>query len=502
MTAKKQVALIVLDGWGHREEIKDNAIAAAHTPYFDSLERGYPCSTLDASEESVGLPEGQIGNSEVGHMTIGAGRIIDTDLVRITKAIKNGTFKDTPAFKAAFDHALRHNSTLHILGLVSPGGIHSHEEHLYALLQAAKEAGLTKVAIHAFTDGRDVAPQSAHKSLSRLENLCETLGIGAVASVCGRFFAMDRDNNWDRADRAWKAICEGTGNICEIKPSSKVEEMHKEGALDEHLEPMVCVDAEGKSYPLQENDAVIFANFRSDRARMLSELIAKEAQTKGLYFVTLTEYDSKSTAHVAFPPQRVETTLAAEISKAGLTQAHIAETEKYPHATYFLNGGRETPYEGETHILVESRKDVPTHDLAPEMRAKEIADKAIEQIENGTNFIFINFANADMVGHTANVPAIITAVETVDSELKRVLEVLHTNGGCAFITADHGNAEVNIDSETGAKHTAHTLNIVPAILTEKGHTLSSGTLADVAPTILTLLGLPVPASMTGIVLIS
>lgn len=501
MPAKKQVALIVLDGWGHRKELEHNAIAEANTPFFDSLMQEYPCSTLDASEESVGLPAGQIGNSEVGHMTIGAGRTIDTDLVRITKAIRTGTFKDTPAFAAAFDHAKRHGSTLHLLGLVSSGGIHSHEEHIHALLEAAKEAGLKKVAIHAFTDGRDVAPQSAHKSLANLENLCETLGIGAVASVCGRFFAMDRDNNWDRAERAWKVICDGSGNVCEVKPSSKVEEMHRDGALDEHLEPMVCVDGEGRSYPLQENDAVIFANFRSDRARMLSELIAKEAVTKGLYFVTLTEYDAKINAHVAFPPQRVETTLAAEISKAGLTQAHIAETEKYPHATYFLNGGRETPHEGETHILVESRKDVPTHDLAPEMRAKEIADKAIEQIESGTNFLFINFANADMVGHTANVPAIITAVETVDRELKRVLDALHAKGGVAFITSDHGNAEVNMDTETGAKHTAHTLNIVPAILTEKGHSLASGTLADVAPTVLTIFGLPIPPSMNGKVLI-
>jgi len=500
MDTKKQVALIVLDGWGHREDVHDNAIANAATPFFDSLWNGFPHATLDASEESVGLPQGQIGNSEVGHMTIGAGRVIDTDLVRITKAIRNGSFNTNPAFVAAFDHVRRHGSTLHIMGLVSPGGIHSHEDHIHALIHAAKDAGLTKVAIHAFTDGRDVAPQSADKSLEKLEELCEKLKIGFVASVCGRFFAMDRDNNWDRADRAWKAICDGTGNVCEVKPSSKVKDLHKNGALDEHLEPMVCVDTTGTPTPLSQNDAVIFANFRSDRARMLSELVAKEAETKGLYFVTLTEYDAKIKSHVAFPPERVATTLAAEIAKAGLSQAHIAETEKYPHATYFLNGGRTEPHEREVHILVESRKDVPTHDLAPEMRAKEIADKAIEQIENGTNFLFINFANADMVGHTANVPALITAIETIDRELKRVLDALHARGGVAFITADHGNAETNIDHETGVKHTAHTLNIVPAILTERGHTLRSGTLADVAPTILTLYHLPIPPSMTGQVL--
>lgn len=501
MDAKKQIALIVLDGWGHREDTKDNAIADAKTPFFDSLWDEYPHSTLDASEEKVGLPEGQIGNSEVGHMTIGAGRVIDTDLVRITKTIRNGTFASNPAFTAAFDHVTRHESTLHIMGLVSSGGIHSHEEHLHALIGAAKEAGLTRVAIHAFTDGRDVAPQSAHKSLARLEELCEKLGVGFVATVCGRFFAMDRDNNWERAERAWQAISLGNGSVCEIKPSEAVAALHKGGALDEHLEPMVCVDTAGQSYPISENDAVIFANFRSDRARMLSELVAKDAPGKGLYFVTLTEYDPAIPAHVAFPPERVQTTLAAEISKAGLSQAHIAETEKYPHATYFLNGGRKEPHEGEVHVLVESRKDVPTHDLAPEMRAKEIADKAIEQIESGTDFLFVNFANADMVGHTANVPALITAVETIDRELKRVLDVLHAKGGAAFITSDHGNAETNIDHETGAKHTAHTLNIVPAILTEKGHVLSSGTLADVAPTILTLYKLPIPPSMNGTVLI-
>lgn len=500
MDSKKQVALIVLDGWGHREDTKDNAIADAKTPFFDSLWNTYPHSTLDASEEKVGLPEGQIGNSEVGHMTIGAGRVIDTDLVRITKAIRNNTFNSTPAFVAAFDHAKRHGSTLHIMGLVSPGGIHSHEEHVHALVHAAKDAGLTKVAIHAFTDGRDVAPQSAHKSLASLEELCEELGVGFVATVCGRFFAMDRDNNWDRAERAWQAISSGDGTVCEIKPSEAVAQLHKTGALDEHLEPMVCVDTTGTSYQISENDAVIFANFRSDRARMLSELVAKDSASKGLYFVTLTEYDPKINAHVAFPPERVGTTLAAEISKAGLTQAHIAETEKYPHATYFLNGGRKEPHEGEVHVLVESRKDVQTHDLAPEMRAKEIADKAIEQIESGTDFLFINFANADMVGHTANVPALITAIETIDRELARVLNALHARGGFAFITSDHGNAETNIDHETGVKHTAHTLNIVPAILTQQGHTLKNGTLADVAPTILTLYELPIPSSMNGVVL--
>ncbi len=496
----KQIALIVLDGWGSRADTENNAIAEAKTPFFDSLLAQYPHTTLDASEENVGLPSGQIGNSEVGHMTIGAGRVIDTDLVRITKAMKAGEFTTNPAMKAAFDQVKEYGSTLHVLGLVSPGGIHSHEEHLYGILRAAKEAGVRDVAIHAFTDGRDVPPESAVRSLMALEALCAELGIGRIASVSGRLYAMDRDNNWDRIEKVKQAIFFGKGSPeyhHEKEASAFVAEMYSKEITDEYIEPVVLLDEEGKAKTIQANDSVIFFNFRSDRAREFSKIVADVAAQKNICFVTLTEYDPKLEAHVAFAPSRVATTLAAEISAAGLTQVHIAETEKYPHATYFLNGGQEAPHPGEEFILIESRKDVLTHDLAPEMRAKEIADAAIARIESGTDFIFINFANADMVGHTANKPAILVAVETVDRELGRVVAALKARGGVAFVTADHGNAEVNIDPTTGDRHTAHTLNVVPAILTETGHTMHPGSLADIAPTILSLYGLPIPAAMTG-----
>ncbi len=495
---KKQIALIVLDGWGYRPDMKDNAIAEAHTPFFDSLWRDYPHTTLDASEENVGLPLGQIGNSEVGHMTIGAGRIIDTDLVRITKAMKAGEFVSNPALAGAFAHVKEHNSTLHIMGLVSPGGIHSHEEHLYGILDAAKTAGVKNVVIHAFTDGRDVPPRSAAQSLKKLEAKCIELGNAHIASVSGRIYAMDRDHNWDRTEKVKQALFSGAGTLCaDKKPSEMMAEMYTKNIFDEHLEPVVFRDATGKTCLLENNDAVIVFNFRPDRVRQITKCVADVMGQMNIYLATLTEYEKTLNAHVAFAPAKVETTIAEEVSKAGLTQVHIAETEKYPHATYFLNGGKEEPHTGEEFVLVESRKDVLTHDLAPEMRAREIADAAIAKINTGTDFIFINFANADMVGHTANKPAIITAVETVDCELGRVIAVLKAQGGVAFITADHGNAEVNVDPETGERHTAHTLNVVPAILTEEGHTMHLGKLSDIAPTILTLLSLPIPAGMTG-----
>lgn len=495
---KKQVALIILDGWGYRPETKDNAIAEAEKPFFDWLWTQYPHTTLHASEEDVGLPHGQIGNSEVGHMTIGAGRVIDTDLVRISKAMLAGEFDTNPALSGAFSHVIKNNATLHLMGLTSPGGIHSHEEHLFGLLRAAKKAGVKNIAIHAFADGRDVPPQSAAVSLKKLEALCEELGVGQIATVTGRIYAMDRDKNWERTLEAWYAISEGKGTLFKNKlPSDAVADLYKAGTFDEHLHPMVFTDKNGDVIIPKENDAVICFNFRPDRVRQISKYVVELGQSKNIYFATLTQYSETMGAHIAFLPSKVQTTVSAEVSKAGLSQVHIAETEKYPHVTYFINGGREEPYQGEENILVPSRKDVLTHDLAPEMRAKEIADAAVQKINEGVDFILINFANADMVGHTANKPAILKAVETVDRELGRVCGALRGRGGVAFITADHGNAEVNIDPETGIKHTAHTLNVVPAIITEAGHTMHPGSLADIAPTILTLFGLPIPTEMTG-----
>lgn len=501
----KQVALIVLDGWGYREDPTHNAIAQAKTPNFTHYWDTYPHALLNASGLAVGLPEGQMGNSEIGHTTLGAGKVIDTDLVRIDKAIKNGDFAKNPAIQALFDHVKKHGSMLHVQGLVSDGGVHSHINHLYAFLFAAKEAGIKKVAVHAFTDGRDTAPQSAAEQIKDLEKVLEEVGIGFIASLSGRFYAMDRDNNWDRLAKAEKAMFQCEGNVCTIKPSEYLESLYKEGKLDEHLEPTVCLDYEGKGCAIEENDAVFFFNFRADRARMLSQKMLEQQAKNNVCFATLTEYSAEYKCLVAFPPVKINSTLAGEISAAGLTQAHIAETEKFPHATYFLNGGREKPHDGEKHILLPSRKDVPTHDLAPKMRAEAIADKAIEEIAAGTNFIFINFANPDMVGHTANVQAIIEAVEETDRQLGRVISALETKGGVAFITADHGNAEVNIDPITGEKHTSHTINPVPAIITSKELAFVApthangvvGGLSDVAPSLLSVLGIPKPSQMTG-----
>ncbi len=519
----RPVALIILDGWGHREDASHNAIAKARTPFFDSLLARYPHTLLDASEEYVGLPHGQMGNSEIGHMTMGAGQVIDVDLVKINKAAEHGAFSTNPAFTELFDHVKRHDATLHVMGLVGTGGVHSHQNHLHAFLRAAKATGITKVAVHAITDGRDLPPQSAANHLRELEALLADLGIGFIATMGGRFYAMDRDKNWDRVGKAEAAVFEGNAARRESRtPSAVLEELYKEGVMDEHLEPVVFLDGIGRNgaagdggaaWTIGAHDGVFFFNFRPDRARQMTERFLAHRNPLDLFIVTLTEYDKTLTAagaHVAFPQSRATTSLAAEIAAGGLTQAHIAETEKYAHVTYFFNGGNEAPHKGERFYLIESRKDVATHDLAPEMRAKEIADTAIERIAAGDDFLVVNFANADMVGHTANRPAIVAAVETVDLELRRIVDAILARTGAAIVTADHGNAEMNRDPETGARHTAHTTNLVPFVVasdnpllhlrtrgrTDAGHE-ASGTLADIAPTILHLLGLPVPEGMTG-----
>ncbi len=499
---KKPAMLIILDGWGYREDKQNNAIAQSKTPFFEYLWNNYPHSLLKASGNAVGLPEGQMGNSEVGHTTIGAGKPVDTDLVRIDKAIAEGALHTNPAFVALFDHVRKNNSTLHVQGLVSVGGVHSHQNHLFAFLREAKAQGMKRVAIHVFTDGRDTPPQSASKFMKELEALIEELGQEFfIATISGRYYAMDRDNNWDRLAKAEQAMFECKGNICEIKPSAYLEEQYKLGKNDELLEPTVCANINGMGCAFEKNDGVFFFNFRADRARMLTQKLVEKQKTENIHVVTLTEYCADYVCYVAFPPSNIEKTLGSEVAGAGLKQSHIAETEKFAHATYFLNGGREKPYDGETDIMLASRKDVKTHDEAPEMRAEGIADKAIEEIEKGIDFIFINFANADMVGHTANVPAIVKAVETVDIQLKRVIEALNKKGGVAFITADHGNAEVNIDPITGTRHTSHTTNPVPAIITSIDYKLKDGGLADIAPTILALLDIQKPKEMTGVSLI-
>lgn len=494
----KQVALIILDGWGYREEIADNAVAAAQTPNFDRYWNMYPHTLLEASGEAVGLPEGQVGNSEIGHMTIGAGRTLDTDLVRIAKSIKNDEFAHIKAIIELFDHVHQHDSAVHILGLLGTGGVHAHHDHLVAFLQACKKQNISKVYLHVFTDGRDTAPQSAAGFLKTLESELGSIGVGRIATMSGRFYAMDRDSNWDRLAKAEDALFEGKGTQHTLKPSIIMEQLHTEGVYDERMEPIVLTDDKGTAYPISQNDGIFFFNFRADRARMMTEVLLKRQAEKNLFIATMTEYSSKYDVAVAFPPEVLATTLAQEVSGAGMTQAHIAETEKFPHATYFLNGGREEPHIGEEHILLNSRKDVPTHDLAPKMRAEGIADEAIKSIEKGTNFIFINFANPDMVGHTANVPAIVEALEETDMQLSRVIAALLENDGVAIITADHGNAEVNFDQDAGVPHTAHTLNKVPCIITKESlHLIDGGDLTWLAPSVLKLLNIPKPDSMTG-----
>lgn len=494
----RKVLLVVLDGWGYRDCIKDNAIKASNTPCFDELWNNNPHSLLDASGEAVGLPKGQMGNSEVGHTTIGAGAILDTDLVRISKAADGGFFKSIQAFDGAFLHAKKNNSTLHLMSLLGDGGVHSHDDHLFTMLQAAKESGVQKIAVHSFTDGRDTPPQSAAKYIKTIEDKLAFLGIGKVATLSGRYYAMDRDNNWDRLTCVEKMLFEGEALHCSKNPSTYLQEEYENGKTDEQLDPVIFND-----YKISKHDSVIFLNYRPDRARMLATKISEFASKNDVYFSTMTNYDSSIQAYVAFGEKDIETTLAKEISFADKTQIHIAETEKYAHATYFLNGGVKGVYPKEEHALIESRKDVRTHDEAPEMKAKEIADKAIDSMDRGVDFIFLNFANPDMIGHTGNVPAIISAIETVDYELGRLVVAAERNEYVLVVTADHGNAELNKYEDTGIVHTSHTTNFVPLIISGCKETeIRDGGLSDVAPTVLYIMGISKPEAMTGNLLIN
>ena len=496
--AGKQVLLIILDGWGYREENKHNAIASASKPVFSRLWDKYPHTLLDASSRAVGLPEGQMGNSEVGHTTIGSGKIVYADLVRISDSIKNSEFSNNPAFKKLFTHVKKNKSSVHVMGLLGPGGIHSHTDHLLAFIKTAKDNEIKNIYIHLFTDGRDTPPKSASGFILELEKEIEKLGAGYISSICGRYFAMDRDNNWDRLKKAEEMLFENKGNLVWNKKASKItKEFYLKNITDEYFEPTIFADGEGHSYPINKNDGIFFFNFRADRARMISQKILERKKKMNLFFVSMTQYDKKLKTEIAFTPIKIETTLAKEVSKARLTQAHIAETEKFAHATYFLNGGEQKPYPKEKQILIDSRKDVATHDLAPEMKAKEIADETIKEIEKGTNFIFVNFANPDMVGHTGNEKAIKIAIETTDRELGRIMEVAEKRKVISVITADHGNAEVNVDEKTKEKHTAHTTNPVPFIITDDKLHVFSGGLSGIAPTILSILKIKIPKSMDG-----
>lgn len=500
---KGPVVLVVLDGWGLREETAHNGVALARTPQFDQLSATYPTTRLHASGEAVGLPEGQMGNSEVGHTTIGAGCVLYQDLVRINKDVESGAFATNPAFQTVFEHVKTNNSQLHILGIFSPGGVHGHEDHLLATIRAAHEAGVKTIIVHAFLDGRDGPKTAGLDSLKKLEAFVDSLASCDIGSVAGRYYAMDRDTNWDRTDKAFAAIFRGEADHIydtSIQPSQVIQERYHQEIFDEHLEPIVFKNQAGQLMEVRDNDGLIFTNFRKDRARQLSHKMCEQTEDHNLCFATMTQYGDGIEALVGYKPETIQKPMAEVISEAGMKQVHIAETEKYPHATFYFNGGRETPYPGEEDVLIPSRKDVATHDLAPEMKAKEICDAALEKL-HGTDFMFINFANPDMVGHTANEAAIITAIETVDQQLVRLVPAVLAADGAVLIIADHGNAEIMVDPITGAPHTSHTLSQVPCILVHSTlrPSLNSADpgLQDVAPTVLELLGLPQPATMTG-----
>ena len=501
---KTPTTLIIMDGFGLTNGVVGNAIRAASTPRLDQFFQEYAHTTLRASGLDVGLPDGQMGNSEVGHTNIGAGRVVFQDLPRITKAIRDGSFFENPAYNHAMDACLEKGTALHLMGLLSDGGVHSHLDHLFALLEMAKRKGLEKVYIHAFLDGRDVSPTSGADFVARTVEQCRSIGVGKIATVMGRYYAMDRDKRWDRVEMAYDAMVYGEGSTFNPVPVAAVKDSYAAGVTDEFVEPVVC-DRDGT---ISDNDSVIFFNFRPDRAREITRSLVDPEfdgftrQFFPLTFVCNTEYDaSMPNVEVAFPRVSVANGLGEYLSQMGLTQLRIAETEKYAHVTFFFNGGTETVFPGEDRVLVPSPK-VATYDLQPEMSAVEVTDKCVERIESGAyDVIILNFANCDMVGHTGVFDAAVKAVETVDTCVGRVVDATLKMGGIAMITADHGNAE-QMEEPDGSPMTAHTTNPVPFILCGAGTELrSDGRLADIAPTILDVMGLACPPEMDGKTLI-
>jgi len=506
----RPVLLAILDGWGLASPGRGNAVTTARTPVMDDLLRRYPTATLRCSGEDVGLPHGQMGNSEVGHLNLGAGFIVYQWITRIDKAIGDGSFAANAAIHGAFRNAMVNGGTLHLMGLVSDGGVHSHTRHLLALIDAAKAAGVTDLVVHAFTDGRDTSPTSGADQLAVVQARMDELGLGRFTTVSGRYYAMDRDHRWERTGAAFNAIAHGQGHQAG-SATSAVKAAYERGRTDEFIEPMVIPDSSGATARLRREDAVILFNFRSDRGRQLTESLSATDFTsfeRGDYerpatIVTMTTYDVALPVEVAFPPHDVQQPLAKAISDAGLTQLHTAETEKYAHVTFFLNGGREAPFPGEDRLLVPSLK-VATYDLQPEMSAPAVRDGVVDAIAGSEHdFIIVNFANCDMVGHTGVFDAAVRAVETVDGCLGTILEALRSANGTAIVTADHGNAEMMIDPVSGGPFTAHTTNPVPVVLVAPdGHPLrhatlrQDGVLSAVAPTILHLLDLAPPGDMT------
>lgn len=516
MTVSRLLLLIILDGWGIGPPYPGNAIHLARTPTIDRLHQRWPQAQLECWGESVGLPEGQMGNSEVGHLNLGAGRIVYQDITRIDRAIRRGDFYQHPGFLKMMRHCREEGKALHLLGLVSDGGVHSHLNHLLALLRLAKKEQLEKVMIHAITDGRDTQPKIGVEFVRRLQAEILELDLGRIATICGRFYAMDRDNRWERVEKAFRALTEGQG-IAAQDPNQAIEDAYERGQGDEFIPPIVLTDDQGCPGGLiQDGDGVLFFNFRADRAREITRAFVEDGfsafpvagRPKLSTFMTMTEYDAHFSpwVEVAFPSQHLVHTLGETVSRQGIPQLRIAETEKYAHVTYFFNGGIETPFPLEERCMIPSTKEVPTYDLKPSMSAQEVTREVLQRIKsNRYGFMVLNFANLDMVGHTGKLEAAIKACEVVDSCLGQVIAAVKEQDGLLVITGDHGNAEEMIDRRHGGPHTAHTsANPVPLFLVDPHQPqvrLKPGILADLAPTILTLMNIPIPEEMTGTCLI-
>jgi 2,3-bisphosphoglycerate-independent phosphoglycerate mutase len=530
MAKNGPVLLTILDGWGYRAEREANAIALARKPTYDMLLREYPNTLIRASEHFVGLPDGQMGNSEVGHLNLGAGRVVRMDMTRIDTAIMTGDFFQDPTLLAAMKHAgegAQSGRALHLLGLLSDGGVHSHQRHLYALLRMAKEQGIARVFVHAFMDGRDTMPTSGLGYLEALQQKFAEYGVGQLASASGRYFAMDRDLRWEKERKAFDAMVTGQApGGRHADALLRVRESYQNGVTDEFIEPFVCVDAEGEPVGrIRDEDAVISFNYRADRVRQVTRMLARNSGLsadgglglpkaveldaeiprsevpRGLHYVTMTQYDKNFKLPVVIPPESMNNLLANVMEQAQLRNLRVAETEKYAHVTYFFNGGIEKPFAGEDRELVASQR-VATYDLAPEMSAPGICDVVTKALtDSAFDIIIVNFANADMVGHSGKIEPTVKAVEVVDACLGRIYQALKENGGSWIITADHGNAEMLIDPASGGPHTAHTTNPVPFILvTDQGKKIGvreGGSLRDISPTVLGLLGRDLPKEMTG-----
>jgi len=508
---KNPVVLMILDGWGFNPSCDNNAVCLAKTPNLDLLFEQYPHSLIGASGPDVGLPAGQMGNSEVGHLNLGAGRVVYQDLTRISLSIEDGSLFRNPALATALGKLKASNGKLHLMGLLSDGGVHSHNTHLYALVEMAHQAGIAEICLHPFLDGRDTPPQSGIQYLQQLETELNRIGNGRICSVMGRFYAMDRDNRWDRVERAYHTLTDGSG-IPASNSAEAIETAYAAGQNDEFVEPRTIIQHGQPAGLVDDGDAIIFFNFRADRAREITRTFTQDTfdgfsrtRTPELIdFVCLTEYDETFDLPIAFPPESYSNILGEVIAASGLKQLRIAETEKYAHVTFFFNGGREEPFAGEDRALIPSPKEVTTYDQKPEMSALEVTDEVIKRVESDQyDLIILNFANPDMVGHTGILSAAIAAMETVDTAVGRVVDSVLAKNGCLLITADHGNCEQMVAAD-GQPQTAHTTNPVPLILV--GHQekiiLKSGILADLAPTLLELIGLEKPQEMTGASLIS